>query len=437
VEQTYRSLGGPRTAPLVTSLYYGFLPQRFAERHAAEFGRSYLLRAKPVPYLVTSDPEHLRRIFAADSDTFRTLAAVTLRNVFGPRSVLLTHGAPHRQQRKLLGPPLTGARLRGFGASMQAMADAQVAALRPGQIFKAHALALRFTLDVIVRTVFGVTSDEEATEACAMLSALVEDLPPISIFVPQTQHAWFPPWARYQRRQRAFDSWLSEVVRRRRAQAVARDDVLSLLLAARYDDGRPIDDQDIHDQLLTLLMAGHETTAIAVTRCLERIYHHDAVLGRLQSELREAGETIEETQRLPYLSAVIDECLRIDPIVTDVARVATRPFDLGGGLILPEGAPVLVLVEALHRDPLLYPEPARFRPERFLERKFQPHEYAPFGGGVRRCLGAAFSDYESKILLSTLLRRRSLMPVHRGLSHRVRRNITMGPAHAVPFRVMS
>jgi cytochrome P450 len=437
VYKTYETLAGPPTAPLVSSLYYGFLPQRFAERHAANYGRSYKLRARPVPYLVTADPEHLRRIFAADSDAFRTLAAVTLRNVFGPRSVLLTHGAPHRQQRKLLAPPLTGARLRAFGATMQAMADAQVSALRPGQVFKAHELALRFTLDVIVRTVFGVTSDGEAAEARERLSALVEDLPAVSIFVPQTQRAWFPPWARYRRGQRAFESWLMSIVQQRRAQGVPRDDVLSVLLAARYDDGRPIDDQDIHDQLLTLLMAGHETTAIAVTRCLERIYHHDAVLGRLQTELRGAGETLEEMQRLPYLSAVIDECLRIDPIVTDVARVATRPFDLGGGLIVPEGVPVLVLVEALHRDPLLYPEPQRFQPERFLERKFQPHEYAPFGGGVRRCLGAAFSDYESKILLSTLLRRRSLMPVHSGLSHRVRRNITMGPAHGVPFRVMS
>jgi cytochrome P450 len=418
-------------------LLYGAFPRRFCALNAARYGRSYTLSVGGAPVLVTADPEHVRRIFAAESDVFRSFAEYSLRALFGPRSVLVTHGAAHQKQRKLLGPPLGGARLRSYGPAMEALAQAQLAGVRAGAELSSHALALRFTLDVIVRTVFGLTDAAESETLRALLTELVHALPPSAIFAPQLQQPWFPPWARYLRAQQRFDAWLAPAIRLRRGRPRQGDDVLSLLLEARYDDGNPLEDAEVRDQLVTLLLAGHETTALTLTRCLERLHANPDVLARVRAELDGAGPGPEAVQRLPYLSAVLDETLRVDPIVTDVARVAKQEVPLGNGLVLAPREGVLVMIEALHFDPLLYPEPTRFRPERFLERKYGAHEYAPFGGGVRRCLGAAFSDYESKIFLAMLLRRHRLAPLRPGISRRVRRNLTMGPAHDVPLRVLS
>jgi cytochrome P450 len=424
-----------RTPALFNTLEYAFAPRRFARRNAARLGRVYRMPAFLVSPLFTSDPEHVRRIFAADSDTLDTLASTNLREVFGPRSVLVSAGQEHRRQRKLLSPPLNGARLRAFGATMQQIADQHVASLKPGQTFRAHDFTTAFTLDVIVRTVFGVSAPDGDPELRALLSALVHELPPFAVFAPFARHRWFPPWTRYLRAQQRFQQWMSEKLAQRRREGGAGDDVLSLLLQARYDDGSAMDEPDICDQLMTLLLAGHETTAIALASCLSRLHHHPDALARVRAELAAHAPAPESVTRLPYLSAAIDETLRIDPIVTDVARVSRTEFALDDELVLKPKQLVIVLIEALHHDPALYPEPDRFLPERFLERRYLPHEYLPFGGGVRRCLGAAFSDYETKIMLATLLRRVELSLIDQQPEPRVRRNITMGPKHGVPMRV--
>jgi cytochrome P450 len=428
----YRDLPRARLPALLNALEYGFAPRRFARRHTAKLGRVFRVRLSPKDALFTADPEHVRRIFAADSDAFETLANLTLQGLFGPRSVLLTSGPEHRRQRKLLAPPLNGARLRAFGATMQELADQHVEKLRPGQSFRALDFTTAFTLDVIVRTVFGGDGDPELR---AVLSTLVHEIPPLSIYVPVARAPWFPPWARYLRQQQRFHEWLTVKLAQRRREGATGDDVLSLLLQARYDDGSAMDENEIRDQLLTLLLAGHETTAIALASCLGRLHRHPEVLARMRAELAANAEAPESVTRLPYLSAAIDETLRIDPIVTDVARIARGQFALDDELTLEPGQVVVALIEALHHDPKLYPEPDRFRPERFLERKYLPHEFLPFGGGVRRCLGAAFSDYETKIMLATLLARVELSLSRPGAEPRVRRNITMGPRDGVPMRV--
>jgi len=415
-------------------LEFGFAPARFAARHARSYGRSYAVPALGATFLFTADPAHVRRIFAADSSSFLSFSSFSLRNIFGPRSVLLTSGPTHARQRKLLAPPLTGQRLRAFGATMQQIADEHVSALTAGQRLRAIDLTTDFTLDVIVRTVFGVEGGEAARELKELLGALVHSVPPVAIFVPRLQQEWFPPWARYQRIRRRFDRWVRGQIAQRRREPTRREDVLSLLLEARYDDGSEIESDEVCDQLVTLLLAGHETTALALATCLGRLHRHPDVLEKLRAELA-PGQGPEDVQRMPYLSAVIDETLRIDPIVTDVARVPTGLFHVEEDLVITPRDVVVVLIEALHRDPDLYPEPERFRPERFLERRFTPFEYAPFGGGVRRCLGAAFSDYETKIFLATLLRRSELALTRPGPEPRVRRNITMGPKFGVPLAV--
>jgi cytochrome P450 family 110 len=428
----HTTLSGPRTPGLFNSLAFGFFPRHTALGHARKFGRIYRMPALQGDIVVTAEPEHIKRIFSAESDTFRTYSR-PLRGVFGAQSVLLTWGPPHKRQRKLLAPPLTGTRLRAFGDTMQQLADRHVGSLRVGSTFRALDLTTAFTLDVIVSTVFGVTGEAEARELSGLLQALVHGLPPIAIFAPPLQQPWFPPWRRFLAARAGFDRWVGHKIAERRQSGSAGSDVLSLLLEARYDDGSAMSDDEVRAQLVTLLLAGHETTSIALALCMGRLARHPHVRARLADELAgpEAGV---ELARLPYLSAVIDETLRIDPIVSDVARIPNADFALDERHTVSSRQLLLVMIEALHHDPALYPDPGVFRPERFLERKFTPFEYAPFGGGVRRCLGAAFSDYETKIMLATLVRRTALSLVGPP-DRRVRRNITMGPAEGVPLRV--
>lgn len=430
---TLDNLPGPRTPRLYNSIEFAFALRRAVERDRERFGHAYRVRGVQGDLVLTTSPEHARRVFAADSAAFDQFS-LSLRGVLGPTSVLITSGAPHKQRRKLLTPPINGARLRAFGQDMQRLADAHIATLTPGRSFRALSLTTDYTLDVIAHTVFGAASDQEARTLKTLLSSLLHAVPPLALFVPTLQRSWFPPWRRFLAAQRRFDAWVHEKIALRRQHQEAGSDVLSLLVAARGDDGTAMGDPEIRDQLVTLLLAGHETTSIALASAMSRLAQHPEVLAKLRAELAGAGAD-DDVQRLPYLSAVVDETLRIDPIVSDIARVPTSPFALDDELTVTPSQVLVVLMEGIHRDPALYPEPAAFRPERFLERKFSPHEYAPFGGGVRRCLGAAFSDYETKIFLAALVRKTSLSLTRGAPDPRVRRNVTMGPKYGVPMRV--
>jgi cytochrome P450 len=279
-----------------------------------------------------------------------------------------------------------------------------------------------------------VTAEAEADELRALLGALVHDVPPSALFAPPLQHAWYPPWARYLKSRERVNRWLAAKIATGRRTAQSGDDVLSLLLEARFDDGSRMDDEEVHAQLLTLLLAGHETTAITLASCMSRLARHPEVRARLERELAALAPG-DDVQRLPYLSAVIDETLRIDPIVSDVTRIPRADFALSADLTVTPRQLLVVLIEGIHLDPTLYPSPFTFRPERFLERKYAAHEFVPFGGGVRRCIGAAFSDMETKIMLAALVRRTSLALVSDRPERRVRRNVTMGPQRGVPMRV--
>lgn len=435
--QARSAIGGPRTPGVLNTLHFGMSPEDFTRRNVGRYGRTFRIKSAIGPALFTTDGEHVKRIFAADASTFFPFAPASLTSIFGPRSVLLTGGAQHKHQRKLLTPPLHGQRLRAFGATMAELARETLAPLRVGDTVRVHDLTTRFTLDVIVRTVFGVELAEERAELRGLLEALVEGVPPSAIFVPGLQSRFFPPWARYLAARDRFDAWLARKIASRRASGGEHDDVLSLLLASRYDDGTAMSDAEIRDQLVTVLLAGHETTAIALASATQRLLRAPDVLAKLRAEVDGASPAPEDVQRLPYLSAVLDETLRIDPIVTDVVRVPKAPFELAPGSFAEAEELLVVLIEGIHRDPAIYPDPDRFRPERFLERKFGPHEFLPFGGGLRRCLGAAFSDYEGKLFLFELVRRLELAKVRAEPDRRVRRNITMGPARGVEVHVTS
>lgn len=428
-------LQGPRRPGLLQILEYAFRPEAFVMRNLRRYGSRYRVKGGAGDLVFTTVPDDAKRVFAADPDTFGTLGTISLSGILGARSVLVTDGPVHRRQRKLLTPPLHGPRLRAFGAAMQTIAREHVGKLRVGQRLLAHDLTTEFTLDVILRTVFGVESAKEASELRAVLLGMLHGFSPMAIFAPFLQTKLFPPHRRYLAARDRFNRAVADLIRERRRSEAERADVLSLLLATRYDDGAPMDEDEIRDQLLTLLLAGHETTAITLAWVLDYALRRPELVRRLEEEIRGVDDP-EAIAKLPLLGATLDETMRIAPVVTDTARIPKVPFELAPGITVPVGQPIAVMIEGIHRDPTIYPEPDTFRPERFLERRFAPTEFLPFGGGSRRCLGAAFSEYEGRIFLAELLSQRKLRTVSPKPSARVRRNITMGPDDGVPLEVI-
>ena len=227
-----------------------------------------------------------------------------------------------------------------------------------------------------------------------------------------------------------------EIAARRAAPDPAREDILSLLLAARDEAGDAMHDDELRDELMTLLFAGHETTAIAIAWACYWLHRHPPVLERLRAEVDALGDDPQPDAivRLPYLDAVCNEVLRLHPIAPDVPRQLVGPLELAGYTL---GPPLCVdaAITLLHRREDLYPDPDSFRPERFLARRFGPFEFTPFGGGHRRCIGAAFATYELKIVLATFLRHAHLELAEPGEVRPARRNIVLGPSTGVRMRL--
>lgn len=398
---------------------------RWRSRH----GDPFLCRTFNGNVIATAEPELIREVFTTkEPDLFVPFASAALTPFFGANSLLLLHGEPHRRERKLLTPPFHGERMRAYGEIMAQAARAAASALAPGQPFTAIDLGQRISFEVIIRAVFGIEDAARVDEYTVALMRTLEAALPIFMFWSGFQKAPFGlgPWATFQRASASVDALLYRQIAAVRPDAEHREDILSLMLAARYDDGERMSDAHVRDELRTLLIAGHETTAITLAWALERIHRNPEVLERLLAELDGADGSAEALAKLPYLGAVVDETLRLCPVIEVVFRKLAKPWHFAG-YDLPAGvtlAPAIVLV---HRREDLYPEPERFRPERMLERKPGPFEYLPFGGGSRRCIGAAFAQYEVRIALATVLREWSLALREPVPVEAVRRSVTLGP----------
>jgi cytochrome P450 len=262
---------------------------------------------------------------------------------------------------------------------------------------------------------------------------------PMFFFSKATQRAPFGlgPWAAYLRASSEADRLLHDQIERARAHTAGRQDILSLMIDARYEDGSAMSDDHIRDEARTLLIAGHETTSITLAWALYAVHRHAAVKARLLEEIDALGPdpAPEELAQLPYLVAVVHETLRRYPVVEAVFRVLRRPWSFGGYDLTP-GVTIGAMIAVVHRRGDLYPEPDAFRPERFLEGKPKPYEYLPFGGGHRRCIGAAFSHYESCLALATVLREFDLELREPGEVSVARRNVTLGPKGGVRMRMV-
>jgi cytochrome P450 len=390
------------------------------------FGRMFTLEiAYEGTWVIVSDPELIKQVFTGDPKVFHAGEGNDiLRPLLGENSLLTLDEAPHMSQRKLLLPSLHGKRMAGYEETMREIAAREIESWPTGVPYRLRPRMQAMTLEIIIETVFGVHGGARLGELREALRDFLDMLTnprmlaPILTLGPDRLRS-YPPFRR--RVDRVAALILGEIAERRLvADLEERDDILSLMVGARHEDGSPMSDAEIHDELLTLLVAGHETTATALAWAVERLIRHPDKLARLRAEV-EAGE---ET----YLTATIQETLRLRPVIVIVIRRLTEEVELGG-YRLPAGANVVPSIHLVHRDPTIYPDPDSFRPERFLETPPGTYAWIPFGGGVRRCIGAAFAQQEMAIVLRELVARRTIRPTDPAAERPFRRAITETPRH--------
>ncbi|KYF68354.1 cytochrome P450 [Sorangium cellulosum] len=426
---------GPRSFSLVDFIRTGFISaEPVFRRYAAQYGPTFRVKSPNGMLTITGDPEAIRAIYTADPEVFDVWGVEFTEPVFGRSSVVVTTGARHRRDRKLLGPPFSAGAMRGHVKTIADISLDVASRWRPGRSFSMLAATQAIALDVIVRVVFGVRGEERIGRTREAVLGLIGSLSPSFIVLPALRRdfAGFGPYARNQRATRALDALLVEEIRARRAAGDASQDILGLMISARHDDGGGMTDVEIAEQLRAILFAGHETTAMSLGWAMYWLHREPAVLARVVDEIDALGPAPapDALASLPYLEAVCLEALRIHPPVVDVARVVKRPFQLDGYTI-PAGDAVTASPLLLHGREDLYPSPERFRPSRFLERKFSPFEFIAFGGGARRCLGAAFAMVEMKVVLGTILGKYRLRLESQAPIQHVRRGLTMGPSGGV------
>ena len=441
---------GPTSPPLLQAMRWVQWPLPFLDECAQRFGQTFTLRFPSAPPIVMfSDPDAIKTIFTGDEEDLRAGEAnYRLEPILGKHSLLILDGSQHLRERRLLQPPFHGDRMLAYGTVMRDIAAAAVDRWQAGRPFAVHPEMQGVTLDVILRTVFGL--DEGPTKR-DLRSALLDLLnlganPQLLLAAQQSSNGKGGNGARpaerfFSARERVDRLLFAEIAARRLADVQGhltdRADILSLLVQATYEDGRPLEDQALRDELMTILLAGHETTATALAWAVSHVLAHPEVRARILDELRQAGPAPLDPQRvtrLEYLDAVCRETLRVTPIIPLVGRRLTRPMRIGG-VDLPAGVVAAPCIYLAHRRPERWPEPERFRPDRFLETKPTPYEFLPFGGGVRRCLGMAFALVEMKIVLAEMLARVELRAAPGYQVRVVRRSVTLAPSEGMPVVV--
>ena len=438
---------GPRTPRLVQTLQYALRPYATAES-GRRFGDRYTVEALTGAgkMVVFTDPEAIRDIFSADGDTLRAGEATgqILGPLLGWHSLLLLDGERHLRERRLMAPPFHGERMHVYGRLMRESAIRVIESWEVGRPFPIHREMQAITLDVILRAVFGVDQEAVFLPFRALVERFIAQASSASapfIALPAFQHdlGWLSPWGRFVRNRRVVrDALLAEIARRRAEGVTDRADILSLLIAARDEDGRAMNDEELLDEMFTLLMAGHETTATSLAWVFWHLGRHPAVVERLRDELeRVVGDGPLDAGHLPqleYLDAVIKESMRLTPVATLVARRLHEPVRIGG-IALPAGTTVAANIYLAHRRPEVWRDPERFDPDRFVGFRPTPNTFFPFGGGVRRCLGAAMATYEMKTVLAEVLARVDLAIAPGYRMRPTLRAITIAPSHGMPVVV--
>jgi cytochrome P450 len=400
-------------------------PGPFLRRCRERYGDSFTVRiANEGDWVIVSHPDAIREVFTGDPHVLHAGEGNRiLRPLLGPRSVLVLDDEPHLRQRKLLLPPFHGDRMRSYARTIEDVATREVTSWPAGEPLRLAPRMQALTLEVILRTIFGV---EEAGRLRRLGDALRRMLdwttdPPRMAALLTLGPDRFERLGIIRRAMDPVDALLGEEIAdaRRDPRLGEREDVLAMLAAARHDDGSPMTDAEIRDELLTLLVAGHETTATALSWAMERLLRHPAAWERLRAEAATDDDV--------YADAVVKETLRLRPVLNVVVRRLTRDHEIAG-MRLPAGAAVVPCIWLAHRREDVYADPHAFRPERFLEQPAGTYTWLPFGGGVRRCLGASFALFEMKRVLRVIARHVDLRASGPAFERTTRRSITLVPA---------
>lgn len=383
---------------------------------------------------------HDRKRFIAPGESNRILIPL-----LGSHSVVMLDGDRHKRRRQLLMPPFHGERMRAYGALICQLTEKVFSQFPLAQPFPARLATQSISLQVILEAVFGLCEGERFERMRRLLTTMTELFrSPLStsfLFFPWLQQDWgaWSPWGKFVRDRSEIDTLLyREIAERRQQNDPNRVDILSLLMAARDEDGQPMSDPELRDELMLLLFAGHETTASAMAWALYWVHHLPHVRETLLQELDSLGSHPDPMviARLPYLSAVCNETLRLYPVaMLTFPRVLNEPLELLGHSLMP-GLNLAGCIYLLHHREDLYPDSHQFKPERFLERQFSPFEFMPFGGGARRCIGEALALFEMKLVLATILSRYQLALADRRPEVPRRRGVTLAPARGVKIQIL-
>jgi cytochrome P450 len=387
------------------------------------YGDVFSLRAPGgEKFVIVATPDLIKQVLAADTDVLLAGVgnATLLEPMLGKHSLLTLDGREHLRQRRLLLPAFHGERMHAFASVMREITEASFERWPVGRPFALHPLMQSITLDVILKTVFGLADSPAHRALRDLLVELLEVAANPWLLVPGMLKVdpFRVPWLRITKLKRALDVALYAMIAERRSQPAGGSDVLAMMLEARDDAGRAMTDVELRDELVTLLLAGHETTATSLAWTFDQLLAHPRTFTRLADELAAGDDT--------YLDAVIRETLRVRPIVPLIGRHVAKPFQLGRWTI-PAGNRIAPSIYLAGRNAAAYPAPERFEPERWIGVKPDPYTWLPFGGGTRRCIGMAFAQFEMRIVLQTVVPR-ARMHLADGAARVVRRGITLAPA---------
>ena len=404
-------------------------------------------------YILVNHPEAIKEILSSNR---QKLFASSKNNgmlspLLGDRSVILLEDNPHRQRRKLLLPPFHGERMATYSQSIVALTKEVFGSLSANQTFSARDLAQDISLQVILQVVYGISKSDKLNSMASLraqeLKRLISEMADVFrspltsalLFFPKLQQDWgaWSPWGYFLRVRKAINKLIyAEIADRREQDNIHGEDILSMLISARDEAGQPMSDGELRDELMSLMFAGHETTATAIAWALYWVHHLPEVKTRLLEEIASLGASPEPMAiaKLPYLDAVCKETLRIYPVaMLTFARVVQHPMQLLGYDLEP-GQVLMGNIFSVHQREDIYSDAKQFKPERFLEREFTGGEFVPFGGGARRCIGEALANFELKLVLATVVSRYQLTLASDRPEKPQRRGVTLSPAGGVKMQ---
>ena len=411
---------GPRLPRAMQTIAWWNRSVPFLERCRERYGKRFTMRLlQTPPFVHHSDPEHIRELFTAPPEVLHPgEGARILEPVVGANSVILLDERAHLSQRKLMLPAFHGEKMQRLSGLMREVTEREVERWPKDEPISLHPRLQALTLEIILRAVFGLDSGERLDAMRDRLTNILEYGARPASMLPMFQRG--KTWGEFMRGREEADAMIYETIDERRRDAHAGDDVLAMLLDARHEDGSPMSPVELRDELMTLLVAGHETTASELAWAFERLTRTPEVLARLTEEIDSDGDDT-------YATATVHETLRRRPVLPNAApRLVIEPVEIGGWRYEP-GVCLLANSYLVQHDPDIYPDPYAFRPERFLDQQPGTYTWIPFGGGRRRCLGASFALLEMKIVLRAVLAQNELAPAAPGDEGARRRSITLSP----------